>query len=360
MLIFLLFGIIISALSVISSITKKREYLIASFLFVFIFQAIRFNYGNDYISYREIFTDINNLNSSFFNFDTRFEIGWVILNKLFYFLGFESLIASISLFISIVYYKFITFYVSPKYYWISILLFYFDPNCLLINITAIRQSVSIALFLLSLIYFDNDKPLQSLLFLLLAPLFHATSIVIFPILLIIFLFKKYFTIGIFSKSILLFSYISLFFLTDYFKNYINIINTIFLSQNYFQYANTEENNTLSFINIAYYTFLLYILLKYSSIKLKNNNYLYFLTIIGLLFIPLALVIPLIARLSYYFLPILIVLIPKIFDYFKPALLKKPFIILIFLITSVRLIRFFMSDTYYSGFYHYHTIFDKWN
>jgi hypothetical protein len=359
MLIFLLFGFIILIFSVISSITKKREYLIASFIFVFIFQAIRYNYGNDYISYREIFNDINN-NTSILSSDTRFELGWIILNKLFYSVGFESLIAFIAFFLSAVYYKFITFYVSPKYYWISVILFYFDSNYLLINLTAIRQSISIAFFLLSLIYYDKNKTFKSLLLLSIAPFFHGTSIILFPILLIVLLINQYFKSRIFFKILFIFLYVLLFFLSDYFKNYFNIFNTILLSQNYFQYANLEEYTSISILNIIFYTYLIYILLNYSSIKLKNSSHLYSLTITGLLFIPLVLAIPLIARLSYYFLPILIILIPNIFNHFKPAIFKIPFIFLIFLVIIIRLVRFFMSETYYPGFYQYHTIFEKWN
>jgi signal transduction histidine kinase len=43
----------------VSSLTKKSEYLGFAFFIIFLFQAIRYNYGNDYKSYEEIFNFIN-------------------------------------------------------------------------------------------------------------------------------------------------------------------------------------------------------------------------------------------------------------------------------------------------------------
>jgi transmembrane protein EpsG len=359
MLIYLLLGVAVFSLSFASSLSKHRIYLGCSFLLIFIFQAIRYNYGNDYLSYQDIFIDINNLGASILKQDSRFEFGWVVLNRLFKHLGFEFLIAFVSLVISLVYYKFIVFYVNPKHYWISVLLFYFDPNCLLISITAIRQSVAIAFVLLSWIYFDSEKHLKSFLCLLMAPFFHASAIIVLPVLLFIYLLRKVLDLSIFIKVIFILTYVSFFFIARYFFDSLQIVSILFETSNYSQYLSTETNNSFSIFNIVYYTLLLTIILKYSKHKLKKNNYLYFIAISGLLFIPFSLITPLISRFSYYFLPTLVILVPKILEKINPTILKKPWIVFILFVTFLRLFRFLTSETYSSGFYHYQTIFDKW-
>jgi hypothetical protein len=349
---FFIFGICSFFFSIISSITKRKDFFFFSFFLIFLFQAIRYNYGNDYISYKEIFVEINESNL----FETRYEIGWIVLNKLFYYLGFQSLIAFISLFISYVYYKFIIHFLKPNYYWLGFFIFIFDPNNLLINITAIRQSIAIAFFLLSIINLVNKKLLPSFILLVTATFFHTSSLIIFPILLIVFFLNRFLKNKKIYKFILLPLYISVFYITENLKDYIFLLNTVFADGKYYSYTTTDVVNVANLFNVLFYSYLFYIILHYSSFKIRQNSYLFSLSIVGLVFIPLALLVPLIARFSYYFLPILIVLIPIIYDQMKNVLYKNIFFLIIISVTLLRLFRFFYSETYYSGFFEYQTIF----
>lgn len=349
---FFIFGICSFFFSIISSITKRKDFFFFSFFLIFIFQAIRYNYGNDYISYKEIFEEINESDL----FETRYEIGWIILNKLFYYLGFQSLIAFISLFISYVYYKFIIHFLQPNYYWLGFFLFIFDPNNLLINITAIRQSIAIAFFLLSIISLNDRKIISSFILLLIATFFHTSSLIIFPILLIIFFLTRLFNNRKIYKFILLPFYVSFFYITNNFKEYIFLLNTFMANGKYDSYTTIDVVNVANLFNVSFYSYLFFIILHYSYSNVKENGVLYLLSIAGLLFIPFALLVPLIARFSYYFLPILIVLIPIIYDQMKNVLYKNIFLVVIISVTLLRLFRFFYSETYNSGFYEYQTIF----
>ena len=116
MYIFLFIGFIVLLLSFLNKYKNAEYGLLFSFVLIFIFSAIRYNFGNDYQSYLEIFNEINsNINLSILGY-SRYEFGWVILNIIFNKISFEGLIIFISLINCLFYFYLIKKYVSTSFY----------------------------------------------------------------------------------------------------------------------------------------------------------------------------------------------------------------------------------------------------
>ena len=115
------------------------------FIFIFIFLSLRYDYGNDYMSYYQSFLDYTKYD---YLYNPSLEIGWLFLNKIFSNLGFFLMIAFLSFFYLYILYHFILKKVDPKYFWLSLFLLLIVPSNMLINLSAMRQSVAISFFTL--------------------------------------------------------------------------------------------------------------------------------------------------------------------------------------------------------------------
>ena len=78
-----------------------RHGLKISFFIIFLFLALRYDYGNDYAGYLDGFYEINK--HSWIDYTNtkelfHYEAGWVFLNRLFEPLGFFAMIASLAAF----------------------------------------------------------------------------------------------------------------------------------------------------------------------------------------------------------------------------------------------------------------------
>lgn len=352
MVVYLINGLVILFFSIVATIERQRYYLLASFFFIFVFQAVRYGYGNDYWSYLEIYKEINTKNFS--SDETRIEIGWILLNKIFSSIGFYTLIASVSFFLSYAYFKFIDFFVSSKYYLFSIFIFYFDSNILLLQITAIRQSVAIALFMLSLIQYYKKKYLITFLMLVVASLFHSSALIIIPFFLYFHFFKKPFSD--LRKILYLLGFLSFFLLVESLKDIITLLNLYLLNDRYYEYTVGDDVNPANIVNLVYYTILLSFLIIYMPVENNKFNLLFHFLILGIFILPLAQAIPLIARLSYYFLPISVVIFPLVYENIRIKSFKYFFLCSTILVIAIRLYSFFNSETYSSSFMNYNTIF----
>ena len=132
---------------------KNQEYLLKfSFFLIFLFLALRYDYGNDYQSYLNVFLNLERSGSidRFYDSNDHFELGWLYLCQLFQPLGFFAMVTMLAAFNCFIYYSFIKKFVPPHYYWFSLLLYTFDPGMMLVHSSAMRQSLAISIFIYSI------------------------------------------------------------------------------------------------------------------------------------------------------------------------------------------------------------------
>ena len=177
---------------------KNDKFLLFSFAIIFCFIAFRYDFGLDYMAYYDAFEEIKELEFSDLHEASLQEIGYVFSNWIFARLGlnFFDFIIVVTFLQSMVLYKLVQKYVPCEYYWLSIAIFMFCPTMMLMNCTAIRQSIAIYIFLFSLKYIMNKSFLKFLACILIGCLFHKSCFFMMPMFFICQPYKINKTVGI--------------------------------------------------------------------------------------------------------------------------------------------------------------------
>ncbi|MDO8965704.1 EpsG family protein [Algoriphagus sp.] len=327
---------------------------------IFIFLAIRYDYGNDYFSYLDQFYEIQRYSSfSISNFIIKGnEIGWVYLNYFFGPLGFFAMQIFLAAFSCFVLYRFIKNYVSPKYYWFAIFIYIFQPYHMLVLSSAMRQAVVVSLFLLAIDFLIKKQSIHYIVVVLLGSLFHSTAYFLLPL-----VFLSYFSIQLKFKYIVIIVVLfigSFFFIGEIFSQGQQFISLYFEKEYSGHINQSVEKSTIGLGFIL--NFIIYIILFYCT---QHQNYLgkvIFLNIvvISFLIIPLTFSFPLISRLNFYFTPLLMVAYPIAFENIQKRTIRIGFIILISISTLYEFFSFFYSETWINHFFEYKTIFSAPN
>lgn len=270
--------------------------LFFAFTSIFFFSALRYNYGNDYQSYIEGFSEISSFDwSTLFEQEIHFEPGWIVLNKLFEPFGFFGLIFFLSLLNSVVIYKFIKKNVPRNYYWLAVFILLFSPDFFLIQLSVMRQNLAILVFIFSTRFILQRKFIYFLLCVALAFSFHISAIIILP---------AYF-LGIFNFKIrkiiivvAVISYIVFIFMANaILKPIIDSLVESFLEGYSVYDKKGDVSSGLGLVfNISLFTLILFM---YNYAK-KEETLVHKLSICSFLILPFALQIELITRLGYYY------------------------------------------------------------
>jgi transmembrane protein EpsG len=344
---FLVLGFFVLLFSFLNKYKNGEWGLLVSFFLIFIFSAFRYNFGNDYFSYLEIYNEINtNVKNSLSGY-SRYEYGWVIINILLCKSSFQSIIILTSLFICISYYFLIKKYVPSKFYFFAVFIFYFDPTIFLVGLSAIRQSIAIVFLIFSIDKLVYKKYFQAFLFSFLAFNFHYSSLILIPLLFLI----NYFNNSVNLKWIIVYLsiYFSLYLYKDFLKEYLELINLFFFEN---RYSSIESDLSMNFSNFIAYLIIIFFLI-YSHNKLNDTNRLFVkLTLVGILIIPIDFILPLTGRLTYYFLTLSIFVFPSICSVFKSPVYKFIWSLIIVIVLLVRQFNFFNSETYSIGYSSY--------
>lgn len=212
---------------------KKNITIYIAICIVALILGLRYNVGNDYLPYKEIFV--------FQNFEA-VEWGYALLNRVLYELGFHYT----SIFILIAFLQFFFFYKGVEKY-PSILpyafFFYFTTIYIFFALNGMRQALAFSMFIYALSFIHEGKYWRYILILLIASSIHKSALILVP--LVIFIDKN-----LFKNRVIQYS---LFFLTFvYGKVFQNLIwsNFAFISSitGYGDYA--EGIETLKQVNWA--------------------------------------------------------------------------------------------------------------
>ncbi len=170
----------------LSTIYKKeqRKFLILSFLVTFLFCALRFWVGNDYIGYYETFFASMNGDYDL----TRAEPGYYFLNKIFSFTnyGFFFTLATASFITIAITYKVLV----TKNCLIYGVFAYFTLGFLIMANDQVRQAIAVAIFLYALTYLEEGKYVKYILLIAVSTLFHYSAVIM---ILVVFLRKVHFS-----------------------------------------------------------------------------------------------------------------------------------------------------------------------
>lgn len=338
---------------------KKFSFgLEIAFIFLTIFVAIRYNWGNDYIGYLEGFLYIGN----FGNFDLeilRTEPGWNFLNFIFQPIGFFGMTIVLTIFEYFVIYKLIKNYVPKEWYWFAVLIFTVSPAYLLVCASMMRQFLAMCIFIIAFEFIFKKRWIISILLILLASLFHTSALILLP-----FAFFGFLKITLTNTKVFIWFtiYIVLYFLAaELFKDYFFKILDLEQFQNYQIYLNDKKPSLGSGLGLIFNFILYFVFLLHQKFQSEKMKFIFILFAFSVFFYLFADIAPLTVRLGYYFSIFSIVCYPLLFKTIKNNIIKYSLLSVYIIITLKTFIDFFdPSGIWYKAFYSYQTIFSASN
>lgn len=357
MIVTIFLGLISILFNFISYFQKKNWGLKLSFFFIFLFLGLRYNFGNDYITYLELFKTVKE--NPDVAFDEKmyifYEPGWMILNWLCRPIGFFGMTILLAFFYSFTIYTLIKNYVPYRYYWLAVFFVVFNSGFLLVHSTAMRQTVAILIFLWSIDFIINKKIIKFIFCIALASTFHYTSITVLLISPFLFDNRK---IRIFYGSILFSIYLFIFIFGSYLTQYVGILASIF-SERYEAYS--DKGNANSGLGFIFYALIFLLTLSLDKFQDKKTALFFKLAIVYFMLMPFKLIIEMTARIGMYFSPSEVIMYPFMLKTIKINIYKYSLLFILILFTIYQFFQFFFSDTYKSYFMEYHTFLsaDQW-
>lgn len=331
---------------------RKRTNLAVAFILLFVFAALRYNFGNDYPAYFENFLKVK-AGLSVYGDQVLFE--W--LNR--YSPSYYFLIAVTSLFTIYTFYWLIRNYVSEKCWPMAMLILLINPYLFLMSLSAIRQTISMCLFIFSIHFAYKRKPIPYFLLIAAASLFHTSALLLLPVYFIANekKFSKTFSaVTVFATVLLLVS-------SSLFSNIIESMLSAIDVSNYWYYYKQDEGNSLraTLLSAVYFIYVV-INLPYLKGKTLMFSKLYLLAAICAL---LSYKVSMITRVQQYFDIFSIVSLPMIMEAnlerckglrLMNVLNRYIFPLLILAIYVLRYYSFF-TNPLWEPFTEYHTIFE---
>ena len=157
-----------------------------------------------------------------------------------------------------------------------------------------------------------------------------------------------------------FLFVMLIFLAEPVSQIINNVISSYIPR----YAIYDEAGTVGTgLGIVFMVFILFMLLLYDQFQSREISLLFKIAILGMFTIPFSLIIMMISRINFYFLPVIIVVYPFIFiktnKIFKnPLIFRSFFAVAIVSWTLFTFWTFFQSDAFKDSFSTYNTIFSS--
>lgn len=335
-------------------VKNQKEYvwrLFFTFLPLFVYAALRVDFGRDYFSYENIYENAEN-RLSFWYQD---EEGFMILNRLMP--TFRSLIVLTSAFTCLVYGVVFYRYIPVNYSWLAILLLFLaGDKTIFFMFSGLRNSISISVLLLSLPFIEKRKIFWFIGCMFLAGQFHRSAFLFFPMAYLLGRFngqmkkKELFVwlgvfifILIFSSSVLL-EYVNWLLDNEFFNKY---------SEKYKDRYEAADNRggLLIFAIIILFGTLLYIINAY-----KLNNTLNVVFRLALVFVFSYALGTLNMRISQHFISFFVIALVNVFAYIKNDLIKYGFLLFVLLFLGYSFIIIYVGGPTFPYMY-YHSILD---
>lgn len=276
---------------------KSKLFTGVSFFVLFMFAALRYRFGNDYMGYYYQYLTIRRGMHTTFD-----EPLFVMLNKISP--SFYILIAITSFFFVFTVYQLVRKNVSVENQWISVLIFVISPYLFLMNLSAIRQCIAMTLFVVSIRFVREKRLLLYVLCIIVATMFHKSTWILLPI---------YFIANeknVREKHIIwiIIGMICLLFTTN-FSRITNWFATVMDDANYLHYASNGMTNSA---RATLLTSIFFVYVLGNLPKLQGTDLVYAkLYLIGLAFGICAIRMSMLTRAQMYFDIFGIIAIPAI-------------------------------------------------
>lgn len=324
---------------------RSDRWLRLSFLLIFLFLALRYDYGNDYLAYLKHFQEVDREELS-----PRLELAWQLLCLLFKPLGFFAMVAALAAFNCWAYYRFIKRYVPPAYYGFAVFLYVFDPYLMLVHSSAMRQSVAIALFLLAIEYIEKKDAVRYFACVGLASAFHSSALVLVPI------FMLAWTRGRIREgaAVALFSlYLVALMFAGPWRPYVDQFVSTYAVRYDMYRGGTEVGTGLG---LAYGAAALALVLLFAKQQAGERALLFKIAIISFFAsVPLGMINTMAGRIGMYFTPVLMAVVPIVASNVKERKVGSFVLATYVFMTLYAFYGFFHSDVWSGAFGTYQTI-----
>lgn len=334
------------------------------FIIVTILGMIHYNYGNDYMSYLDVYKHVTQYGfdlKGILNGDYYREPGWALLCWFFKPIGgFFMMVATLNLIQNIIIYDFIKNYVLKSWWPIAVFIYLFSTSLYLMSFSMMRQEFALIVFLGMWRFIEKRKFLIPLIGFWLLSFIHSSAIVLLP-----FSFWGFLPI---KNGKLIGAIYALILLIIWFLQ--NILNDIFsyaltLDESFSEYAETYGTNKTGInLGLGFAINMIPFILSILLLINKNNEYsisqklLVSLGTITYLITPFSQIIPTVGRLGMYFSVYTIGSFPLIYSNIKNPVIRHLLLgICLFMIFYDYLI-FFRNPTWVDHFTEFHTIFSQ--
>ena len=333
------------------------------FVIVTILGMIHYDYGNDYMSYYDVYKQVTSYSFNLQGIlagDYFREPGWVLLCWLFKPIGgFFMMVAVLNLVQNIIVYNFINKYVDKQWWAVAVFVYLFATSFYLMSFSMMRQSFALIMFLGMWKYIKDRKWWIPLVVFWLLSFIHSSAIILIPFAFWGFLpVNKGKVVGVSYAIVLLLLWFSQNFLNDIFAY------ALTLDDDFSQYADTygSGNNGLK-IGMGFVVNMIPFVLSILFLLDKKQNYsnsqklIVSLAAISYLVTPFAQIIPLTGRLGMYFGIYQLGSIPLIYSNIRNKVIRVVLLSLCLLMIFYDYIIFFSSPVWVEKYTEFHTIFD---
>lgn len=321
-----------------------------SFIIIWFYIGIRYEYGGDYTNYEVMFWDVKS--GSVPDFDSLFYLLMSVFPHYYIFILFTSAIASIS------FYYLLKYYVDPIYYWFCILLIFLQVNLLILNCAAQRSALVVAIFIVAVRFIQSKKFIYYSILILIASAIHLSAIFLLPL-----YFLRYVKFNFVNQIIIVFLLITSLFAENYISDiiiyYVPLYGPDLIEARFsFYMAQIEETSREMALTHIPYILTSFLYLKYVPAEYKSkdeNRIIMLLSIVMILLITFR--IDMVGRYSMYLWPFYMIFIITILKYLKNHLYRMLLIVMTLFQSSWVLIKFFQQP-YGKDFLNYKTIFSN--
>lgn len=329
---------------------KNMQFMFGFSLIVLcVFYGIRYDFGNDYWSYYNLFL------ASSYGIDVEvIEPGWGFINYLCQPIGFFGMIFLLTVFEYYSVFKHIKLYVDREYWWLAVFIFCFTFNFLLLGCSMMRQFLAMVILLYTIKYISQRKLIPFLIIICIAISIHKTAIIFIPM----YMFslwlpninRKYwilsFVVGFICLMVLSKTYLELF----------QVAAILFDDEKFSRYLLGDEGS-YSFTII--FDILWLVLLMYYCPQERIGKIICLISILSYVFLPFTFVVVMLLRLMLFFSFFLIFTMPNMIQ--RIELKPVRYIVLsIYMFLLIRRSMVSYNGETYGGYFEYKTIFDSLN
>jgi len=325
-------------------LNKKFPFYIFTFSTLFLFLALRYDYGNDYMSYFNIHAAINAGLPSWGQDDILFKYLNLLIPNFYWF------IVIISLFYILTIYYLIKSNLKIKEYWFAGLLLLINPYLFLVHLSSLRQTLAICFVIFSINFVIKKKPFMYYLFIIIAMGFHKSAMVLLPVYFILNdskIKKKW--------SVLIYGLLAVLIGTPLFETILYRVLEYF-PRYYTYYFKQGLQNSLraTLISSLFFFFVIFNINKLEGKEIIYGKLSLIATIISLLAIRASMI----TRIGMYFDIFLILTIPQIFSRIRGKANRQILFIIMISIYLLRYVSFFNNPIWIEAYSVYRTILSK--